>query len=213
MEPTENKTLTFCYTLKHTLGAVMKAITYLLTMFALLVTTGVQADPVHYNGHYYDRIDTTLTWLVARDQAASMTYAGTPGHLVTILTEEEHNFVNSVRNGGDCWIGAEDIDVEGEWRWVTGEIFWTGGLGGSVVDGMFEAWNNNEPNNSGNEDFAHMFTSGPNAWNDLRATHSRSCYLVEFPVEIKPVPTLGQLGLGSMILLLGMLGWRFIRPV
>jgi hypothetical protein len=171
-----------------------------------------RAESGHFQGNYYERIDSTLNWLEARDAAAAMSFGGRPGHLVTILSEEENNFVDSVRSGGNCWIGANDIDEEGDWRWVTGELFWTGGLGGSVVDGFFEAWNNSEPNNSGNEDGAHMFAGGSNGWNDLPVTITRDCYLVEFSGPTTPVPTLGQISLGGLILLIGLLGWRAVRP-
>lgn len=194
----------------------MKLLIRVLALVALFIIVGAPAvlvNPALYNGHYYQRIDSSLNWLQARDAAASMTFMKTPGHLVTVLDEEEHTFVDSVRDGGDCWIGANDIDVEGEWRWVTGELFWLGGIGGSVQNGLFEAWNNGEPNNSGDEDGAHMFAGGPNAWNDLPLTNVRSCYLVEFPVPSRPVPAMGQIGLGALVLLIGLVGWLGRRRV
>jgi hypothetical protein len=47
----------------------------------------------------------------------------------------------------DFYIGASDVSVEGEWRWMDGEQFWEGGVDGVEVD--FGAWHSSEPNNSG----------------------------------------------------------------
>ncbi|XP_052761948.1 lectin BRA-3-like [Mya arenaria] len=48
------------------------------------------------------------------------------GHLVTISTQEEYNFVLGLRVDplSDTWVGANDIPIEGNFTWITGEE-WT----------------------------------------------------------------------------------------
>lgn len=204
------------YRTAFTLGKTMKHIATLLTTFcALSIQTAAFADPptpAFFNGHAYLRVNASLTWAQADAQAAQMTYHGVTGHLVTIQSEDENDFVDSVRSGGNCWIGATDAGSEGEWYWVTGEQFWTGGLGGSVLPGMFEAWNNGEPNNAGgDENGAHMFASGSNGWNDLHDSDALGCYLVEFDVTYAAIPSTNILGLAALLILTGLLGWRATR--
>ncbi|MBQ7792672.1 MAG: C-type lectin domain-containing protein, partial [Clostridia bacterium] len=48
------------------------------------------------------------------------------GHLVTITSQEEHDFVNALAkdNGVTLYtIGATDRAVEGQWEWMTGEVW------------------------------------------------------------------------------------------
>ncbi|WAR16653.1 MRC1-like protein, partial [Mya arenaria] len=48
------------------------------------------------------------------------------GHLVTITTQEENNFVLGIRVYplSDTWVGANDLSIEGNFTWITGEE-WT----------------------------------------------------------------------------------------
>jgi hypothetical protein len=100
----------------------------------------------NYNGHSYYRSTGSMTWTDARQACINM-----GGHLVTITSSGENNFVFNTWPSG--WIGFTDEAVEGQWRWVTGE---------SVV---YTNWNGGEPNNAGNEDYAQFVNGG--RWNDL----------------------------------------------
>jgi len=80
------------------------------------------------NGHYYLQVHVPggLTWGAARDAAASLSYAGRQGHLVTITSDAEQQFVaNRVEPappGVIGWIGGYK-DASGVRHWVTGEPF------------------------------------------------------------------------------------------
>ncbi|MDC3345172.1 hypothetical protein OAV59_03325, partial [Flavobacteriaceae bacterium] len=129
--------------------------------------------------HFYVYEENNLvTWSDAKNLADASTYFGLQGYLVTILTEEE-NQISGEQITGTGWIGASDEDREGEWKWVTGPeagtLFWNGNSSGSPAldpDGnpYYSNWNNNEPNNSNNEDYAHITADGvgiDGSWNDL----------------------------------------------
>lgn len=103
------------------------------------------------------------------------------GHLLTIGSQAENDFIsNGV--GASIWIGFTDINIEGNFQWVTSE---------SVA---YTNWNSGEPNDSGsNEDHTEMYTSG--RWNDSRGTNSKR-YVVEFEGAL--VVQTGGLASGSL---------------
>ncbi len=126
-------------------------------------------------GHFYEYVSIPgITWSNARTLAETYTYFGLQGYLATITTYEEAQ-LSGEQAAGAGWIGGSDEAVEGVWRWMTGPeagtIFWNGGVGGSTPN--YANWNNNEPNNLGNEDYAHVTAPGigiDGSWNDLANT-------------------------------------------
>lgn len=146
--------------------------------------------PVDASGNRsaYDYIANPSTWTAAKADAASRQYMGVQGHLVTIGSQAEQNFVQGLGNG---WIGLTDepgqapgafeggnqgglpqpangsTPVAGQkgygWAWVTGEPL------------VFHNWNGGEPNGDTAESFAEI-TPG---WNDLSNTGPRN-YTVEY---------------------------------
>ena len=112
----------------------------------------------NYNGHSYYRSTGSMTWTDARQACLNM-----GGHLVTVTTPEENNFIFNLWPSG--WIGLTDEVVEGQWRWVTGEPY------------SYSSWNPGEPNNSGNEDYVQFVGGGK--WNDLPNYYNLP-YVLEF---------------------------------
>ena len=103
------------------------------------------------NGHYYAFFngadDAKFTWRAmpfadALARAASMSHLGIRGHLATITSQAEQDFVLKIfREPGrpplgiselKFWIAASDTAVEGQWRWVAGpeagQQFWQGSV-------------------------------------------------------------------------------------
>ena len=150
-----------------------------------------EANYLESTGHYYEYIPSEgITWTAARDAAALRTFYGLQGYLATISVQDESDLLGSQAPGAG-WIGASDAALEGDWYWVTGPeagtLFWRGGAGGTAFG--YEFWNSGEPNNSGNEDYAHITAPGvglPGSWNDLSNTGANSGvyqpkgYLVEY---------------------------------
>jgi hypothetical protein len=112
----------------------------------------------NYNGHSYYRSTGSAFWSNAKANCDAM-----GGHLVTVTTSAENNFLYNLWPSG--WIGLTDEVNEGVWRWVTGETY------------SYTSWNGGEPNNAGNEDYVQFVGAG--RWNDLPNTVSLP-YVLEF---------------------------------
>ncbi len=94
--------------------------------------TDALSDAVEFNGHYYKLYDESLTWQEAKDACEQ---AG--GHLVTITSQEEQDFISGHLQGAakrSYWIGLSDEEENDNWTWVTGEPF------------SYSNWARNEPN-------------------------------------------------------------------
>ena len=108
----------------------------------VLAAVPAGATPIGFGSNAYEFIPAIgLSFDEATSAAQALTFQGVTGHLVTIFSAEENAFVlgliASVEHS--VWIGASDLAVEGEWRWVTGEQFWQGGPGGTPGPDVFYA--------------------------------------------------------------------------
>ena len=138
------------------------------------ITVG-SANFLPSTGHYYEYIPSLgITWTNANSAASARTYYGLQGYLATLTTQQEADFSGS-QAAGTGWIGGSDSATEGVWQWVTGPdagtTFWNGGVAGSSPN--FAFWNTAEPNNQGDEDYAHITHPNVNpngSWNDLSNT-------------------------------------------
>lgn len=154
------------------------------------ITVG-QANYLPSNGHYYQYVPNIgISWTNAKTAAEASFYYGLQGYLATITSADEAQ-LSGEQAAGAGWIGGSDQQVEGVWRWMTGPevgtIFWNGGVNGTTPNYAF--WNNGEPNNLGEEDYAHITAPGvgiPGSWNDLKnngeasGNYQPKGYIVEY---------------------------------
>lgn len=134
---------------------MLKRILMLTTSFFIAQTTLANSSIVVYpeNNHAYQRIDIGKTWRDAREHCETQ-----GGYLVTLTSQGENNFVYDQvgLEQADIWLGGTDRDIEGEWVWITGEVW------------DYENWfSPSEPNNGeSGEDYLSFHTEQPTKWND-----------------------------------------------
>ncbi|GAB4468763.1 MAG: hypothetical protein OHK0029_41260 [Armatimonadaceae bacterium] len=169
---------------------------------ALMLYGGIGAQAQVFNpanGHWYQRIDSTVTWTEARNLASLLEFQGRTGHLATVTSAEGNDFIVNNLGGFTAlsghWLGgfqdtsAPDYsEPAGGWRWVTGEAW------------SFTAWfEGGEPNNGfGTPENFLVYEHAAGRWNDLPDV-SNFGYVVEFSAPTAPEPmSIGFLGLGLM---------------
>ena len=117
------------------------------------------------NGHYYQRIDTSMTWTGAKSYCENL-----GGHLATITSKEENDFIynNLIKtNENDCFLGGTDIDHSGEWKWITGETW------------EYENWKSGEPNYFGIEHYLQFHGGNTYYWNNI-TNNLTTCSICEW---------------------------------
>lgn len=82
------------------------------------------------NQHQYLLVNTPMSWHKASEHCTSL-----GGHLVTIQSAAENQFVSRMSMSSGTWLGATDEIQEGVWIWVTGESW------------DYSNWYPGEPNN------------------------------------------------------------------
>ena len=119
--------------------------------------TGDACDLLNTGGHYRAVQAISVSW-----QEANAACTALGSHLATITSQAENDLVVGLLTGFSPWmspwLGGTDEQVEGTWRWVTGET-WT-----------YDNWNGGEPSDtSGGENHLQLYDGnvGPRGkWND-----------------------------------------------
>ncbi|KAL7855911.1 hypothetical protein AOLI_G00195150 [Acnodon oligacanthus] len=109
---------------------------------------------IYFNSSMYNISTENKNWSESRQDCRER-----GADLLIIKSREEQEFVASILNNTEAWIGLSDSETEGLWKWVDGSLLTTG------------FWNTGEPNNGGDEDCA-RFLGYPDkrSWNDRRCS-------------------------------------------
>lgn len=185
-----------------------KIIRYGLSVFLIIVVATIAgyetgdkslaiADlgPIYFSetGHYYEAIsvDGGITWDEAKSQAESLSYLGVQGHLATITSQAENDFIYNLIHPDlsgvyrRYWLGGFQPDGSpepaGNWQWVTGETW------------SYTNWRDWEPNNAyggewggtpgdTTEEALHFHPwVATGQWNDVEHLSSQPGFVVEYP--------------------------------
>lgn len=170
----------------------------LLVLAGCLSCLSSFAAPVQWagNGHWYEYIDTNLTWDDAFAAANASTFLGMQGYLATVTSDAENTFASIVvANGSLAWLGGSDAGAPvNDWTWRNGPE------AGQAF--TYANWNAGEPNNCcGGEDYLHTNFGAAAAWNDHGGpgnANQANGYLVEYSVAAVPEPLSMSLTLGGL---------------
>jgi hypothetical protein len=98
------------------------------------------------NGHCYVVDTTSSSWRNARSSCHRL---GDGWDLTAVLGPRESAFLSSILST-EAWIGADDTNGTGVWRWVRDDAeFWQGGSSGDVSNDAYVNWNAGEPTSDG----------------------------------------------------------------
>ena len=152
-------------------------------------------NPVGYfylpsNGHFYRPISSGAFYNTAKSTAATTTFKGQPGDLVTITSADEDAFIFNNVPQSSIWFALSDVAQEGFWRIDAGPENGTliktqnGQFAGNIA-GQYNNWAPGEPNNSGGEHYAVTKWGGGSTWNDL--PNGFNCaYVIEYGTWTDP---------------------------
>jgi hypothetical protein len=145
---------------------------------------------VEFDGrHYQVVVDNGVSWATAKTAAEAREFEGVAGHLATLTSEAEDEFVDSLRSSvaltrPELWVGGSQQSCSPEpgcgWQWLNDE----GPIGTSQNPLLsYSNWLANEPNdNAGPGSERHLAIGLGNAfgWNDEGALGNIGGYVIEF---------------------------------
>jgi hypothetical protein len=159
------------------------------------LSSAAPAAPIHNPdyGHDYEAVahSSGINWHDANAAANARTFKGMHGHLATITSPGENDFIVQNLPGavdGGFWLGGFQshglLDPAAGWQWVTGEPW------------SYTNWNvitGAEPNDyegpgtsDQDENRLHFWYQSGGVWNDLRPFDSPPGYVVEYEPDPSP---------------------------
>ena len=111
---------------------------YFLSSQVFIVEWNSNPNRKQFGEHWYERITipAEFTWQQCRDSARAL-----GGHLATIGTAEENDFLAALSEPHNSFLGATDEGSEGTWKWITNEEW------------NFETWAPGEPDGTPLENY------------------------------------------------------------
>jgi hypothetical protein len=108
------------------------------------VAQTARSQPTPFNGNYYEYVGAALNWTAARDAAAARSFGGVFGHLPTVTSQAENDFLFGLKPAPTqtfqgAWIGAKVASGIRTWD--------VGPEAGTAL--VYANWGGIEPNNGG----------------------------------------------------------------
>jgi len=139
----------------------------------------------YFNGSHYYLSNSSLTWIESNVVCNEL-----GGHLATVNSEEENQFISNINANTTVWIGliqnteSDDYnEPDGGWEWVTGEPY------------EYTSWGASKPGDSGPagpENHGEMGLSGSGNWYGLWNDADGTYHIEPFVLEIEcPLVGLG----------------------
>jgi hypothetical protein len=126
-----------------------------------------------YAGHFYERPLYNADWAQAQADAASRTYRGLRGHLVTFMGDIEGPAVASFFGISTFWIAASDSNSEGTWIWTAGP---------ETGQTALMLWNAEEPNGGTGENCAELAL--PSSRFSDKACTIKQAFVIEYECDL-----------------------------
>lgn len=160
----------------------------LLILLTSILIDCAAATPTQYsvNGNWYDAVEGAcgISWSEAKTEAESSSYLGMNGHLATVASQGENDFIVNTFGVNDYFLGgfqpAGSSEPNGNWQWVTDEPW------------VYTNWDTSgEPDNYYRGEYGtSLYPIGSpenilqfhrnNMWNDLPDGIYASGYIVEY---------------------------------
>lgn len=143
-------------------------------------------------GSFYQFVSGSVSWSAALTAASTTTLNGVNGHLVTITSQAESDFVYQIgldngttsstgAGGNRIWLAATDDVTDQEWYWAAGiESGIQFSSTSTATNNMFVDWGSGQPNNSGgSQTRGTIWFNGTNGWDDRNDSDGHN-YVVEW---------------------------------
>ncbi len=125
---------------------------FLTSVATIGLLSATSSHAILFGGFDYTLTMAEVSWEMAEAEAQAQ-----GGHLASIHSEEEHNFIWETFGGQDLWIGFNDVAVEGEFVWSDGSSF------------DYSNFQPGDPNNGlgfGAENYGELKNGFDGMWND-----------------------------------------------
>jgi hypothetical protein len=179
---------------------------------ALIPFGGAKAAPVQFGSSYYEYVShESISWADASAAASASTFMGANGHLATVTSAAENDFlvdlgpVFTVPQG--AWLGGA-VDASQTGRWAVGPE------AGQLF--TFSNFLGGEPNEGPSNVYVYLSAALAGQWADAAAAINAEIagYFVEYQVGPGTVPLPAALPLMLTGLVgFGFLGWRRKRTM
>jgi hypothetical protein len=129
------------------------------------------------NHHHYQSFAGGISWEEARREAAARSFGGVKGHLATITSQAEYDFIVKSLYVYDYWIGAFRDATKAKqgphfgWRWITGEPW------------GYTNWNEGGPHTTDDIPYVASFWTHTMKWSEHKPPGQAGGYVVEYATK------------------------------